>query len=86
MNSMDIEKAADGSFVMKHHLSLKKKHESKDGFHGGYREPETHTAANAKELMAHVQKHFGGKVGPMTADKGAVKPGEADADYDAEGD
>lgn len=60
MNSMNIKKADDGSFVVEHRMQLKKKHEGKDMYHGSYREPEVHTAANGKDLMAHVGKHFGG--------------------------
>lgn len=61
MNSMNIKKADDGSFVVEHRMQLKKKHEGKDMYHGSYREPEVHTAANEKDLMVHVGKHFGGK-------------------------
>ena len=60
MHEMRIEKAKDGSFAIHHHMRLKKKHEGKDEFRGGYREPELHTAGDAKELAAHVLKHFGG--------------------------
>lgn len=61
MTGMNIKKADDGSYVIEHRKQLKKKHDGKNEFYGGYREPETHTAANHEELMAHIEKHFGGK-------------------------
>ena len=60
MKEMRIKKADDGSFVMEHRMELKKKHEGKSGYSHGYRDSETHTAANVKEVMAHVSQHFGG--------------------------
>ena len=61
IGEMRIQKAHDGSFVIKHDMRLKKRHEGKgEEYMHSYREPETHTAQNPKELMAHVQKHLGG--------------------------
>lgn len=65
MGEMNIKKAHDGSFVMRHEMRLKKRHAGKAGFESGYMsehpEPETHTAADGEELMKHVGKHFGVK-------------------------
>lgn len=82
IESMNIKRAHDGSFVMEHRMGLKKKHQGKDEFHGGYREPETHTAADEKELMAHVGKHYGKVKGvpatpkPAAEDESAGEPGQ----------
>ena len=40
-------------------MELKKEHRDREMYHGSYREPETHTAADESELMAHVGKYFG---------------------------
>ncbi len=60
IGEMRIQKAHDGSFVIKHEMRLKKRHEGKEDYYGSYKEPETHTAQSKEELMKHVQKHFGG--------------------------
>ncbi len=79
LGHMRIERANDGSFVINHRMRLKKKHEGKgDEYSGGYREEETHTAGDTKELMAHVKKHFGGKMNVPAA--GAPVGAEPDAD------
>lgn len=54
-----VKQADDGSFVIHRHMSLKKKHEGRDGFHGGYKEPEMSTAQSHAEMMKTVGKHFG---------------------------
>lgn len=78
MHRMDVEKADDGSFVMKHRMRLKKKHEGKDGFHHGYMDDKVHTAANTKELMAHMQKHFGAKMAPAGSSDAAEEAAEGE--------
>ncbi len=74
MHRMEIEKASDGSYLMKHHVRLKAKHDKSENFYGGYKEPELHTAANADEMAAHVAKHFG------AGKKKAAAEAEPDAD------
>lgn len=63
INEMRIQKAKSGGYVIHHHMALKKKFAGKPGYQTGYEtrnpEPEMHTAADSKELMAHIKKHFG---------------------------
>ena len=79
MKQMNISKAHDGSFVIKHELGLKKSAMAKPGFDSGYssreRDSETHTAAGPKELIAHIKKHFG-----APAKKKEVMPAASDED------
>ncbi len=74
-----VKQADDGSFVIHRHMSLKKAHEGRDGFHGGYKEPEMSTAQNHKEMMATVGKHFGKKAEPGGSGQGA-EPMEQEAE------
>ncbi len=79
IGEMRIQKAHDGSFVIKHDMRLKKKHEGKgEEYMGSYREPETHTAASKEELMAHVQKHYGGKAKGKESEPDANDENEAE--------
>lgn len=84
MHEMRIQKADNGGFVVHHHLQLKKRHENKEDYMGGYKEPETHVVPNPQALMSHMKKHFGGtKVAPAAASPApdpndAVEEGEAD--------
>ncbi len=84
IGEMRVKKAQDGSFVIHHHMQLKKRHMAKPSFETGWDarnpEPEVHTAADHKELMAHMKKHFAPKGVPATPqpDNEAEEAGEPD--------
>lgn len=54
-----VERAGDGSFMIKKHKALKKKFAAMEGYSGRYREPETATAADLNEAQQHMAAHYG---------------------------
>ena len=61
LGELRIEKAHDGSFIIKHHMRLKKQHQDSEEYMHGYRDEETHTTPDADGLVAHLRQQFGKK-------------------------
>ncbi len=69
MTGMNIKKSDDGSFVIEHRTQLKKKYDNNEMYMGSYREPETHTAKDADELISHVSSHLSKKAADKDGDE-----------------